>query len=40
LSAGLVDEYFLFVAPIVIGGGKPFLPVDCVSRKLRLPSFQ
>jgi dihydrofolate reductase len=26
IRAGLVDEYHLFVAPIIIGGGKPFLP--------------
>lgn len=28
IRAGLVDEYHLFVAPIIIGGGKPFLPVN------------
>jgi dihydrofolate reductase len=26
IRAGIVDEYHLFVAPIIIGGGKPFLP--------------
>ncbi len=26
ISAGLVDEYHLFVWPVVVGGGKPFLP--------------
>jgi dihydrofolate reductase len=26
IRAGLVDEYHLFVAPIVVGGGKPSLP--------------
>ena len=26
ISAGLVDEYHLFVAPVVIGGGVPALP--------------
>jgi dihydrofolate reductase len=26
IRAGLVDEYQLFVAPVIIGGGKPFLP--------------
>lgn len=25
-AAGLVDEYQLFIAPIIIGGGKPCLP--------------
>ena len=28
LAAGLVDELHLFVAPIVVGGGKRFLPDD------------
>jgi riboflavin biosynthesis pyrimidine reductase len=27
-KAGLVDEYHLFVAPIVVGGGKQSLPDD------------
>jgi dihydrofolate reductase len=26
IKAGLVDEYHLFVAPILVGGGKPALP--------------
>jgi dihydrofolate reductase len=26
ITAGLVDEYHLFVWPAVVGGGKPFLP--------------
>jgi len=26
IAAGLVDEYHFFVAPIVVGGGKPALP--------------
>jgi dihydrofolate reductase len=26
ISAGLVDELHLFLVPIVVGGGKPFLP--------------
>ncbi len=26
IKAGLVDEYHLFVAPVVVGGGKPCLP--------------
>jgi dihydrofolate reductase len=26
IRAGLVDEYQLFLNPIVVGGGKPFLP--------------
>ena len=26
ITAGLVDEYHLFVTPIVVGGGKPSLP--------------
>jgi dihydrofolate reductase len=28
IGAGLVDEYHLFVAPVVVGGGKYFLPTD------------
>ena len=28
IMAGLVDEYYLFVAPIVLGRGKAFLPND------------
>jgi dihydrofolate reductase len=26
ITAGLADEYHLFVWPVVVGGGKPFLP--------------
>jgi dihydrofolate reductase len=26
IRAGLVDEYHLFVAPIILGGGNPYLP--------------
>ena len=26
IRAGLVDEFHLFVVPVVLGGGKPFLP--------------
>jgi dihydrofolate reductase len=35
IKAGLVDEYHLFVAPIVVGGGKRSLPND-VRLKLEL----
>jgi dihydrofolate reductase len=35
IKAGLVDEYHLFVTPIVVGGGKHFLP-DSVRLKLEL----
>jgi dihydrofolate reductase len=28
LAAGLVDELQLFVAPVVVGAGKPWLPAD------------
>jgi dihydrofolate reductase len=35
ISAGLVDEYQLFVWPVVVGGGKPFLP-DRVRLQLEL----
>lgn len=26
IRAGLVDEYWVFIAPIIVGGGNPFLP--------------
>jgi dihydrofolate reductase len=35
IEAGLVDEWHLFVAPIVVGGGKQFLPNN-VRLKLEL----
>jgi len=35
ITAGLVDEYHLFVWPVVVGGGKPFLP-DRVRLQLEL----
>ncbi len=35
IRAGLVDEYRLFVVPVIRGGGKPILPTD-VSVKLDL----
>jgi dihydrofolate reductase len=35
IRAGLVDEYHLFVAPVVVGGGKQVLPND-VRLKLEL----
>jgi dihydrofolate reductase len=35
IQAGLVDEYHLFLAPIVVGGGKQSLPND-VRLKLEL----
>jgi dihydrofolate reductase len=28
IKAGLVDEYHLFLTPVVVGGGKPSLPTD------------
>ena len=28
IRAGLVDEFHLFVSPVVVGGGKPSLPDD------------
>ncbi|MCY1383064.1 hypothetical protein D9M69_711530 [compost metagenome] len=28
IRAGLVDEYQLFVSPVVVGGGKRYLPED------------
>jgi dihydrofolate reductase len=35
IKAGLVDEFQLFVSPIVVGGGKHWLPHD-VQLKLEL----
>ena len=32
LNAGLVDEIHLFLAPIVVGGGKPALPHSYTTR--------
>jgi len=32
IRAGLVDEYHLFVAPYIIGGGKPVLPGNVRTR--------
>lgn len=28
IRAGLVDEYWVFIAPIIVGGGNPFLPAE------------
>jgi dihydrofolate reductase len=28
IRAGLVDEYHLFLAPVIVGGGNPFLPAN------------
>ena len=28
IEAGLVDEYHLFLAPVIVGGGKQMLPDD------------
>ena len=28
IRAGLVDEWYLFLAPVIVGGGTPFLPDD------------
>jgi dihydrofolate reductase len=39
IKAGLVDEYQLFVVPVVIGGGKQFLPAD-VRLSLELRDFR
>jgi RibD C-terminal domain len=36
MKAGLVDEYHLFVAPVVVGGGKRSLPDDGVRVSLEL----
>ena len=31
IRAGLVDEYYLFVAPVIVGGGTRFLPDDATA---------
>ena len=36
IEAGLVDEYHLFLVPVVVGGGKRFLPEKNVRLKLEL----
>jgi dihydrofolate reductase len=36
IEAGLVDEYRLFLEPILLGGGKGLFPSDGVARKLEL----
>jgi dihydrofolate reductase len=37
IAAGLVDDWHLFLTPIVVGGGTPFLPAD-VRQRLALVS--
>jgi dihydrofolate reductase len=36
IEAGLVDEYQLFLVPVLVGGGKRFLPGDGVRMNLEL----
>jgi dihydrofolate reductase len=36
IAAGLVDEYQLFLVPVLVGGGKRALPADRLSRNLEL----
>ena len=36
IEAGLVDEYHLFLVPVVVGGGKRFLPDRNVRLNLEL----
>lgn len=36
MKLGLVDEYWLYVFPVVAGGGKPFFPASDKPVKLRL----
>jgi dihydrofolate reductase len=36
ISHGLVDELRLFIEPVLVGGGKRFLPDDGILRRLRL----
>ena len=39
ISADLVDEYVLMVAPVLLGGGKSIFPTDGVQRGLKLVSM-
>jgi dihydrofolate reductase len=36
IKAGLVDEYQMFFAPVIVGGGKRFLPSDVRLTRLEL----
>ena len=40
VGAGLVDVFWLMVDPLVLGGGKRFLPDDGAKRELRLVDSQ
>jgi dihydrofolate reductase len=40
LERDLVDEFRLMIDPLVVGGGKRFLPDDDVRRALRLVDHQ
>jgi dihydrofolate reductase len=35
IKAGIIDEYHQYIVPIIVGGGKPWLPQD-VTTKLEL----
>lgn len=39
ITADLVDEYILMVAPVLLGGGKSIFPTDGVQRGLKLASL-
>lgn len=39
MRLGLIDEYWLYVFPVIAGGGKPFFPAG-VSQRLRLIDTQ
>lgn len=39
MQLGLIDEYWLYVYPVIIGGGKPFFPAG-ISVNLRLIDTQ
>ena len=36
IELDLVDEYHLFVCPVIVGGGKPFFPPTDASLELEL----
>lgn len=36
MQLGLIDEYWLYMCPVVLGGGKPFFPQNGITVPLRL----
>src|SRR5690554_1849763 len=40
MAAGLIDEYRLYVVPVVLGGGKPFFPAGVAVPHLELADVE